>query len=292
MVGGLVQMHLECEPGLRRPVPPLRTARRLVCKSPGPFEPVIRDPVGRRLQGARIVRARHAIAAESTAVQGRAQMLRGHGAILRETGLQVHQHRVAAAMAVEDFLAGQRRLARPPESQRQLGDHHLVAEGIALAAESAAIRAGDHADSRRRQTQHLRQRAVHVVRSLRGRVHGYPAGILGHADRTVLFHGQMRIALEVAGVLQDDVRLFKALLHGAELERDLLVDIAFVSVVVNLRFRRRQRLVEVRDCGQGFVLHLDSKRGGVGNVLGHCGDGRDRIAHEAHGFHGERVLIL
>ena len=92
---------------------------------------------------------------------------------------------MAAAVAVEDLLAGERDLDRPAEQQRRPGDDDLVVERIALAAEAAAVGRGDDADVRRRQRQHLGQRAVQVVRRLRRRGDGQLAvGVdVGRASR-------------------------------------------------------------------------------------------------------------
>ncbi len=81
--------------------------------------------------------------------------------------LHLHQHRVAAAVHVEHFLAREADLHRPAEHQRRLAHHELVAARIALAAEAAAVRRGDDADLRRRHLQHARELAVQVVRILR-----------------------------------------------------------------------------------------------------------------------------
>ena len=110
-------------------------------------------------------------------------------------GLEPHQHRMAAAMAVEDLLAREADLHRAIEHQRGLGDDHLVVERIALAAEAAAVGRRDDADVRRRHRQRLRERAVHVVRRLRARPeHQLAVGIL-RRDRGVLLDRQVGVAL-------------------------------------------------------------------------------------------------
>src|SRR6266576_3885257 len=77
--------------------------------------------------------------------------------------LYVHQHWMAAAMAVEDFLASQRVLDWPASDHRELADHHFVIEGIALAAKPAAVWRRDHANMAGRDFQNFRQRAMNVV---------------------------------------------------------------------------------------------------------------------------------
>ena len=66
-------------------------------------------------------------------------------------------------MAVEDLLAGEANLDRPVEEQGGLGHHHLVVEGIALAAETAAVGRRDDADVSRRDLQNLGQGAVKLI---------------------------------------------------------------------------------------------------------------------------------
>ena len=83
--------------------------------------------------------------------------------------LKSHQHRMASAMAVEHLLAGEADLHRAIEHQRRLGDRDLVIEGIALAAEAAAVRRRDHADVRGRHRERFGERAMDVVRRLRAR---------------------------------------------------------------------------------------------------------------------------
>ncbi len=70
------------------------------------------------------------------------------------------------------------------------------------------------------------------------------------------------------------------------------MDIAFVGIVVNLRFRRSERLVDARNSRQHFILDLDGQRRGIGNIFGYCRNCRHRVADETHGIDGERVLVF
>ncbi len=147
----------------------------------------------------------------------------------------MHQHRVAAAVAVEDLLAGERDLDRPAEHERHLRRYDLVVERIALAAEAAAVRAGDDPHARRRQPQHLGQRPVEVVRRLGGRADGDAVVVLGHRHGRVLLHGEVGVPLVEERVLEDLVGRGEAAVQVAEGHRDRLVDVAVVAVVVNPR---------------------------------------------------------
>ena len=94
-------------------------------------------------------------------------MLRGHRAVFLESGLQMHLHRMAAAVAVEHFLPGQRDLGGPAQLERQFGNHDFMIKRIALAAECATVRTGNYPDARSRYIERLGQRTVHVMRTLR-----------------------------------------------------------------------------------------------------------------------------
>ena len=160
---------------------------------------------------------------------------------LREAGLDPHQHRVAAAVDVEDLLARERDLHRPAGDLRELARGDLVGERIELAAEAAADGRRDHADVRLRHVEDLAEEAVHVVRRLgRGPERELAVGApLGH--RRVLLHGQVRVALEEEDVLADEVGLGERRLDVAELERHRLVDVGPVAVLVDAHLRVGQR---------------------------------------------------
>ncbi len=292
VAGDLVELDLEAEARLRRAVAPLRPAGGLVGEDPHSFEAVGRQLVGHRLQGAGVVGRGDAVAAVGAAVERRLQVLRGDRAVAPHAGAQPHQHRVAAAVAVEDLLAAERHLHRAAEAQRHLRRHDLVVERVALAAEAAAVRAGDHPDARRRHLEHARQRPVHVVRRLRRRVEGDPVVVLGHRDGGMLLHRQVGVALVEEDVLEDLVGRGEALGHRAEVHRHLLVHVAAVAVVMQPRLGGRQRLLDAGDGGQRLVLDLHLVGGLVGGVLGQRRHRRHRVADEAHLVGAERVLVL
>src|SRR5439155_11384445 len=64
-----VEMDFERKPRLRRAVPALGTAGRLVREEPHAFEPVSRDGVGRGLQRAGVVGAGDPVAAVTAAIE-------------------------------------------------------------------------------------------------------------------------------------------------------------------------------------------------------------------------------
>ena len=172
---------------------------------------------------------------------------------------KLHQHRVAAAMAVEDLLAREADLHRPARaSAPRLRDDDLVVERIALAAEAAAVRRGDHADVRRRQVQHLGQRAVQVVRRLRARVDDQLAVRIARAR-------PRRAARSAGGCCPRRRRRRRRrgrrrrapASTSPNCSDDLLVDVALVAVVVDARLGRAQRFLGSAIGVQRLVVDVD-----------------------------------
>src|SRR5713101_7999736 len=146
---------------------PLRAAGWLVREQPDTLEPISWDGVGGRLERAGVVGAGDAVAAVAAAVEEAPELHGRDPAVFCETGLDLHQNGMTPPVRVEDFLTRERDLHRPSCDDRQFGGHQLMREDVALAAEAASIRGGDHADAAHRQLEHLAKRAVHVMRGLR-----------------------------------------------------------------------------------------------------------------------------
>ena len=87
------------------------------------------------------------------------------------------------------------------------------------------------------------------MRALCGRVHGDAIVIFGNGRGRVLFEREMVVALVEEMVLEDQVCVVKALLDLAKFQRDFFVYVAFIGIVVNLRFRRCERIGYTRDRG-------------------------------------------
>jgi len=232
-------MHLEREARLRRAVPALGPARRLVREGARALKVVARDVVGDGLKGARVVRARDAVGAVRAAIEQGLEMHSGDRSIALHPGAHPHQRRVAAAMTVEHLFARQRDLHWSAGHHRELRDRDLVTERIALAAEAPAVRRRDDANPCGRQLQHLGERAVHVVRRLRRRPQRQLAVGRPHRHRRVLLHRQVGVAFEEKQIFAHQIPVSDPGLGIAELEIDQLVEIAAVGVVVNLRLGMR-----------------------------------------------------
>ncbi len=292
-VRGLVEVDLPGESRLRRAVPALRTARRLVGVRANAVEAVVGELVGDGLQRPGVVGRGDAVAAVSAAVEGGLQVLPGDGAVVLETRLEPHLHRMAPAVTVEDLFPAQGDLHRAAELERHLGDHDLVVEGIALAAEAAAVRTGDHADSGGRDVEHLGQRAMDVVRRLGRGVDRHPVDVLGNRDGRVLLHGDVGVALVEGVVLEHQIRFGEGAFDVAELERRQLVHVAAgPAVVVNAGLGRGERLRDRGDGLQRLVVDLHRQGRFAGGVFGHRGDRRHRVAHHSNLVGAEGMLVL
>ena len=287
-----VEVDLEGKPGLRRAVAALRAAGRLVREDAAPLELVPRDPVGHRLERARVEGGRDPVRAVRPPVEPRPEVKGQDLAVLPHAGPHPHEHRMAAPVGIEDLLPRERRLHRSPRDLGQPGDDHLVAEGVGLPAEAAAVRGRDDPDVAHRHLEDLAERPVDIVRRLgRGPERELPVRRpLG--DRRMLLHRQVRVSLEEEHVLADEVGLAETLLHVAELERDQLVDVVPVPVLVDTVGARPERRLDGHQRIERLVLDVDHPRGGFGGLFVHGGDGRHRVSHEAHLLHAERLFVL
>ena len=219
-------------------------------------------------------------------------MAAGDVALLREPGLDPHEDGMAAAVDVEDFLARERDLHRAPRELRELARRDLVRERIQLAPEPAADRRRDHADVRAGHVQDLREQAVHVVRRLRGRPQGQLAVRAPVGDGGVLLHRQVRVALEVEDVLAHEVGARERGVDITELQRDVLVDVGPVAVLVDAHLGMGERRFDRHECRQGLVVDLDQLTRALGRLFVDGGHRRDRVADHPDLLHTERFLVL
>ncbi len=294
LLGDLVEVDLEREARLRRPVAPFRSTRRLVRKSSSALKLVTGNVISDGLQRSRVVRARDAVGPVAAAVEQRLEVHAGNGAVLFHPRLHPHEGGVAPAVAIEDLFAREGDFHRPPGDHRELGGGDLVAEGIALSAEAAPVGTGDHPDARRRELEHLGERPVHVVWCLRSapqrELPVRRGGPVGH--RRVLLHRQVGVPLEEEHVLADDVGLRQPRFDVAELEIDQLVDVAGVGVVVDRRLGMLESVERIGEGTQHLVFDGDQVQRLGGRFFGGGRDGGQRVAHEAHLVERQGVLVL
>jgi hypothetical protein len=288
----LVELTFEGEAGLDRAVAALGPARRLVGEDARALELVHGDLVGHRVDHARVERGGDAVGAVRSAVEPRLEVAAGDVAGLREAGLDPHQHRMPAAMRVEDLFTRERDLHRAACQLRELTDDDLVREGIGLAAEAAADRRGDHPDVCGRRVERLGQHAVDVVRCLRRGPQGELAVRRPVGDRRVLLHRQMVVALEEEDVLAHEVRAVEGDVDVAELERHVLVHVRAVAVLVDPHLGTRQRVEDRHERRQRLVVDVDQPARLLGGLLVDRGDGGDRVADHADLLRAERLFVL
>src|SRR6266536_4192611 len=103
----LIEMNLQGIAWLWRAMASLGTARWLIGEDPQTLKLVTRHFISNRLQDTRVERAGDAITSVGAAVEKRFEMHRSDRAIAFHAGLYPHQHRMASAMTIEDFFAGE-----------------------------------------------------------------------------------------------------------------------------------------------------------------------------------------
>ncbi len=291
-LGDLVELYFLAEPRLRRAMTALGTARRFVREHAAAAEAILRDLIRHRLQCACIEGAGHAVRTVGAAIEQRLQIEAGDLAVVGDAGAEAHQHRMPAAMAVEDLLTRETDLYRTVEQQGSLGDDDLVVERIALAAEAAAVGCRDHSNVRGWHRQRLGQRAVQVVRRLRARVDDQLAVRILQGDGRVLLDRQMRVPLEEEHVVEHMVGAGDRLVHVAKLQRDGAVDVTEVAVVVDARLRMLEAVGRRREGPQRLVLDVDELDRALGGGLVVGDHRRYGIADEPDEVAAECVLVV
>src|SRR2546428_14190181 len=104
LFGNLVEMNFERVARLWCSMPAFWSTGWLVCKSAQSLKLITRHFVGHRLQRAGVESAGDAVAAIRAAVKKRLEVHRGDRPIFLHAGLHMHEHWMAAAMAVENFF--------------------------------------------------------------------------------------------------------------------------------------------------------------------------------------------
>ncbi len=108
----------------------------------------------------------------------------------------------------------------------------------------------------------------------------------------MLLQRQMGVAFIIKDVFADVVGRGKTHFHIAKLQRDALMDVAFLGIVVDLYILVCQGIFNCHQCRKRFVLDNDRFQGGFGCLLIHRGDGGHRIADHAYLFHTEGFFVL
>src|SRR5438132_1572684 len=100
----------------------------------------------------------------------------------------------------------------------------------------------------------------------------------------------MRVALKEEGVLEDVIRTRQRRIDISELQRDLLVDVSFVAVLMNARRRSGEGLFWIGNGLERLIVYLQKLDRIGGIVLGRRDNGRDRIADKADEVRAQGVL--
>src|SRR5205085_3861996 len=132
LLRNLVEMNFQRVTRLRRAVTTLWPAWWLVREDAHALKLVARHVVRHGLQCAGVKGARYAVTSVRSAIKERFEVHRGNRAVFLHASLHVHQHRMATAMAVENFFARQCALHRTSRDHRELADDDFVIERIAL----------------------------------------------------------------------------------------------------------------------------------------------------------------
>ena len=240
LLGNLVEVNFQRITRLRRSMSSLRTARWFVCEHARALKLVARHLVRHGLQRAGVERAGDTVTSVGAAVEKRFEVHRRDGAIFLHARLNVHQHRMTAAMTIENFFTRQSAFDRPARDHGELADDDFVIERIALTAKAPAIWRGNHANVTGGKLKHFRQRAMHVVRSLRRTPQRQLLIGIKVGHRRMLFHRQMSVAFVEESVFANQVCFGKTFVNVTEFKRDFLVNVAAVAVFVNARFIDQQ----------------------------------------------------
>jgi hypothetical protein len=111
-------------------------------------------------------------------------------------------------------------------------------------------------------------------------------------DRRVLLHREVRVALEEEDVLPHQVSAVEGYVDVAELQRDVLVDVRAVAVLVDPGLRMGERVEDGHERRERLVVDLDQPARLLGRLLVDRRDGGHRVADHADFLGAERFLVL
>ena len=214
----------------------------------------------------------------------------GDLAVLAHAELEADVGLRPAAMGDEGLLAVDHHAHAAAGAAREQRGDQLDVERFRAATEAAADVRLDHADARHVHVEDLRQHQMHVIGHLRAGVDGHALalGVVAR-ERGVHLHLVLADLGAIVGTLAHEVGALEALLHAAELEQHVALDVVRplrVVVAGALRHRRLRGVVR----GQFAHLELDEAERALGGGVVDGGDRRDRLAAIAHLVARQRVL--
>ena len=187
-----------------------------------------------------------------------------------------------AAMGDEGLLAVDHHAHAAAGLAREQRRDQLDVEAFGAAAEAAADMRLDHADARHVHVECLRQHQVDVIGNLGAGMHRHAVahGVV-FGDRGVHLHLVLADLGAIVGALAHEVGVAQALLHAAELEQHVALDIAGLVRMDIARAVRHRRFGGVVG-GQFTHLELDQADGSLGGGVVDRRDRRHRLAAIAH----------
>ena len=200
----------------------------------------------------------------------------------------------------ELLVAGEDELDGAPRRPCECGHVPLEVE-VALRSEAAAQERDDHAHLRRRDLEDVGDPVAGDEGNLRRRPDGDPLALPLRDHGARLDRHPLAAVREVAP-LHDHVgtghRLVGVTLHDRRVAEEVAVTaallVAFVRlpVLVDQQSSVCQCRLDLGDCGQGLVLHLDQRGCLLGDFGCQCGHPRDDVALVAHLLLGEQAPVL
>src|SRR5579885_1249852 len=287
-----IELYFLAETRLHGAVTAFWSAGRLVRERAASAKAIARNVVGGSLQSSRVVGTCYAIGAVGAAVDERLEIHCRNRAVFLDASLEFHQNRMTATVTVENLFPRQTDLHRAVQQEGRFRHDNLVLKRIALAAEAAAIRSGNHANVGRRHLQNFCQSAMKVMWRLRARPDRQLSIRILCGDRGMLLNGKMGAAFVEESVLKNLVGFSEALLDVAELKSHALVDVSFLAVLVDARFRSAQRLPRSGDGCQKVILDFNQLRSFEGRQLFARDYGGDRIPDVSYAIHAKGRLVL
>ncbi len=163
---------------------------------------------------------------------------------------------------------------------------------VALAPETATVRAGDDAHVGRRHLQRIGERAMNIVRDLGGGPQRELALAVHRGNRGVLLDRQVGVALVEENVVEHVIGFRERFPDVAKLIGLKAMDVAPLSVALDTRFLGRERFLGIGDRLQRPVFDLDQVERFESGLLVAGDYRRDRVADVANALRRERILIL
>ena len=112
------------------------------------------------------------------------------------------------------------------------------------------------------------------------------------SDRRMLLHRQVCVAFVEESIFANQIGFSEPFVHLAEFQRDFLVNVTAIPVLVNARLINHHSFFNRRDCLERLVLDFNQIHRVKSDIFIDCCDRGDRIADEAHLVDAERMFIL